>query len=157
MEESLTHGGNASPRNSRRSKGFFGNKIRNITIIAVILLIGVASFVGWNFYQTSVTAQIDSNKYQAVFLTNGQVYFGKMQRLNGDYYKLTDIFYLQTKSTTSSSNPQQTATQQTTDVQLIKLGNEIHGPEDTMIMSKEQILFFENLKNEITRFTGINP
>jgi len=31
---------------------------------------------------------------------------------------------------------------------LIKLGSEIHGPDDEMIVSKDQILFFENLKKD---------
>ena len=32
------------------------------------------------------------------------------------------------------------------DVQLIKLGNELHGPEDQMQITKDQVLFWENLK-----------
>lgn len=33
-------------------------------------------------------------------------------------------------------------------MQLIKLGDEIHGPEDEMILSKDQVLFYENLKTD---------
>jgi hypothetical protein len=63
--------------------------------------------------------------------------------------KLTDIFYLQTHNTSADSkNPQQTTSQQSNDVQLIKLGSEVHGPDDEMIISKDQVLFFENLKKD---------
>jgi len=94
-------------------------------------------------------ANIDSNKNQAVFLTNGQVYFGKLHTLNGGYMKLTDIYYLQTTAKdTSSSDLQAASGQSSTDVQLIKLGDEIHGPDDEMIISKDQVLFFENLKKD---------
>ena len=97
---------------------------------------------------TTVTA-IDASKYQAVFFTNGQVYFGKLHAFNSDYMKLTDVFYLQTKEAASGSeNPQQTAKNSSNDVQLVKLGNEIHGPADEMIISKDQMLFFENLKSD---------
>jgi hypothetical protein len=82
-----------------------------------------------------------------VFFTNGQVYFGKLQSFNSGYLKLTNIFYLQSQSSSdTSSNPQATAKDQSGNVQLIKLGDEIHGPEDEMIISKDQVLFYENLK-----------
>ncbi|MCA9325048.1 hypothetical protein KDA23_03210 [Candidatus Saccharibacteria bacterium] len=91
---------------------------------------------------------IDSKKYQAVFFTNGQVYFGKLQQVNDEYMKLTDIYYLQTQSsnTEDSKNPQETSSEGSPT--LIKLGSEIHGPEDEMIISKEQVLFYENLKTD---------
>ena len=102
-------------------------------------------------YRSSTAAAIDSSKYQAVFFTNGQVYFGKLHTLNNNYMKLTDIFYLQAKDPSTnadSKNPQETSTQQSPDVQLVKLGNEVHGPVDEMIISKDQMLFFENLKKD---------
>lgn len=128
-------------------------KWKQIATIIAPLLIVLAFVVGaWFMYQSSTSAHIDKNKYQAVFFTNGQVYFGKLDKLSGGYFKLSDIFYLQANSTDDgeSANPQETATQDPSDVQLIKLGSEVHGPEDEMIMSKDQILFFENLKNDGT-------
>lgn len=112
----------------------------------VVIVLGVVGWFAWSGMQNGTTA-IDSSKYQAVFFTNGQVYFGKLQSFNGQYMKLTDIYYLQTQSDSNadSKNPQQTATDQK-GVQLIKLGEEIHGPEDEMIISKDQMLFYENLK-----------
>lgn len=115
--------------------------------IGIVLIIGILSFGGWSMYKSSTNSAIDGGKYQALFLTNGQVYFGKLKTLNGGYMKLTDIYYLQAKTTASSENPQETS-DSTSDVQLIKLGNEIHGPSDEMIISKDQILFFENLKKD---------
>ncbi len=120
-----------------------------VIIIVVILLVGV---VGWSLTRSgsngggvgSSSIDIDSGKYQAVFFTNGQVYFGKLHTFNNDYMELTDIFYLQTQS--DSSNPQKTSSDSNSDVQLVKLGNEIHGPEDKMVIAKNQVLFFENLK-----------
>jgi len=115
-----------------------------LAIIAILLIVGVGLFA-WSRSQNSGTA-IDSNKYQAVFFTNGQVYFGKLQAFNNDYLKMTDIYYLQTQSTDSTDKKLQQASSDQNNVQLIKLGSEIHGPEDQMVISKDQVLFYENLK-----------
>ena len=113
--------------------------------VMLVLLIGLG---GWFMVRTSTAATIDSSKYQAVFFTNGQVYFGKLTSVNSGYMKLTNIFYLQAQaSKTESQNPQETS-DKSSDVQLIKLGNEVHGPDDEMIISKDQVLFFENLKKD---------
>ena len=117
-------------------------KILFITFISsFIVLIAVAGV--YLLYQTNTSPVINKNEYQAVFFTNGQVYFGKLQNIDADTLTLTDIFYLQAQPTTTSSNPQPTSS--ASDVQLVKLGNEVHGPEDKMIINKSQILFFENL------------
>lgn len=117
-----------------------------LIIIGTILGIGAAWFVWTNMHSAGLA--IDTNKYQAVFFTNGQVYFGKLQPVNGEYIQLTDIYYLQTQSgSTDSKNPQET-TSDNGNVQLIKLGDEVHGPEDKMIISKDQVLFYENLKSD---------
>lgn len=138
--------------NVPNQSGKHPKKIVKKVILGVILAVSVAVVVlaGLLFYRSSVQNQIDTSKYQAVFFTNGQVYFGKLQQLSGGYFKLTDIFYLQAPADTTaeSENPQATDTQQASDVQLIKLGSEVHGPEDEMIMNQDQILFFENLKKD---------
>jgi hypothetical protein len=126
-----------------KKKAFF--KRKPFVIAAILIVLAVASLAGWFCYQNSSAAAIDTSKYQAVFFTNGQVYFGKL-RMSGDgYMKLTDIFYLQSTSQ-DPKNPQQTSS--SSDVQLIKLGDEIHGPVDEMVINKDQVLFFENLKSD---------
>src|SRR5690606_16486950 len=90
-------------------------------IIGVIVVAAVAGFLLWTKMQASGPTGIDNSKYQAVFFTNGQVYFGKLEGFGKDTLKMTDIYYLQTQSAdeNDSENPQQTATDQN-DVQLIK-------------------------------------
>jgi hypothetical protein len=141
------HVGAQSNETNRHNKK--KNKLKTIIISGgVVLAIAILSFVSIFLYQSTTNANIDGGKYQAVFLSNGQVYFGKLHTLNSGYMKLTDIFYLQTKTAVSSTNPQSTSDSSSTDVQLIKLGSEIHGPNDEMVISKDQVLFFENLKSD---------
>lgn len=123
-----------------------------IPIVIVLVLIGAGIF-GWSALSkanNSAMTAINSTQYQAVFFTNGQVYFGKLQNFNDEYLKMTDIYYLQTQSTgeTSDSTNPQTSSTDASNVQLIKLGSEIHGPEDEMVISKQQVLFYENLKSD---------
>jgi hypothetical protein len=126
----------------RRSRA----KATTVSVIAVVIVAGLVVaglFLSKNF----IGAQVDSSKYQAVFLTSGQVYFGKLNTGSGQYATLRDVFYIQASSSDDSQNPQDTKAS-VTDLQLIKLGNEVHGPEDEMIISRDQILFFENLKED---------
>lgn len=134
-------------------KNHFGRGIkmnRIIWIIAAVLVPVILVVAGWMITRSNTSAYIDESKYQAVFFTNGQVYFGKLKAVNNEYFKLNKVFYLQTKdkTATDSKNPQKTS--DSTNVQLIKLGNEIHGPSDEMIVSRDQVLFFENLKTDGT-------
>lgn len=117
-------------------------------LIGLVLVLLVALGLWYFMTRTGVSSAIETGKYQAVFFTNGQVYFGKLAPLNDEYMKLTNVYYLQTKSDADDkeTSPQSASKQDSSDVELIKLGGEIHGPEDAMIVSKDQILFFENLK-----------
>jgi len=119
-----------------------------IVVAIVIILVGGLAAYALKSMGSGVASTIDNSKYQALFLTSGQVYFGKLQALDSGYFKLTDIYYLQSDSTSNDSdNPQQTNSDTNANVQLIKLGNEIHGPEDEMVVAKDQVIFFENLQS----------
>lgn len=115
----------------------------------VVVLLGTAGWLAWSNMNAGAPG-IDGSKYQAVFFENGQIYFGKLQSLDSDHMKLTDIFYLQSQATDKdATNPQASSTDQSSNsnMQLIKLGEEIHGPEDEMIINKDQVLYYENLKD----------
>lgn len=129
-----------------KKKRFKKGKYVLAVLVLAVLVIG--GWLAWNMFGNGGVPGVKSSEYQAVFLTNGQVYFGKLHSVGGgNYYQLTDIFYLQTSqnSTSSAQNPQTT---DSANVQLIKLGSEIHGPEDAMTIAKDQVLFFENLKSD---------
>jgi hypothetical protein len=91
-----------------------------------------------------------AGQYQAVFLVNGQVYFGRLEDRSGEYVVLRDIYYLRVTQPPLQGPAEQTQqqpaqTQQQPQISLVKLGSELHGPEDEMYISRAQVLFYENL------------
>ncbi len=127
-------------------------------VVVVIIVLGVL-FRGKLFGDKAAKTAGKPSGYQAVFLTNGQVYFGKMQGEEKDYITLKDIFYLQVIQPTLQGNQQEQQAQQQQaqpQISLVKLGNELHGPVDEMHISKSQVLFFEDLKGDGKVVEAIN-
>jgi hypothetical protein len=118
-------------------------------ILAVVLAIASLAIVAWlashAFNSLTADAAVKGKQYQAVFLTNGQVYFGKVSKVDQSYVRLTDIYYLQVQQ---QVQPKDQSASQTPQVSLAKLGGELHGPEDVMYISRQQVLFWENLKDD---------
>lgn len=108
--------------------------------VLVVSVIGVIFVTNSNDQSKFVT----SGSYQAVFLTNGQVYFGKLTEVGRDYFRLNNIYYL-TQNTTTDSKGNTTSDGNYT---LVKLGcQQIHDPFDEMIIERSQVSFWENLQN----------
>lgn len=92
-------------------------------------------------------ADIKKDGFQAVFLKGGQVYFGKITKITTTQITLENIYYLRTNGAANSSiadinNPGGN------DVSLVKLGEELHGPEDVMRIERINVDFWENLKDD---------
>ena len=101
------------------------------------LIVGV--FVPWH----SVQAPPVGDGYQAVFLSNNQVYFGKLSELDSPYPMLSDVYYIQALAPQDLSSASKAG-----QLQLVKLGSELHQPQDVMYLNRDQILFVEPLKAE---------
>lgn len=145
LSRESTHRASSSPAHHPKPKKSKTKLIVSGIIALAVVILGIC---GWMWFKGNTSEGIDNSKYQAVFFTNGQVYFGKLKPFNDKYLKLTNVYYLQNKTEEADSkNPQATA-EDGSDVQLIKLGNEVHGPADEMIISRDQVLFFENLKSD---------
>ena len=83
--------------------------------------------------------------YQAVFLNNGQVYFGKLSNARGQYPVLREVYYLQV---TQAPQPIQPGEQPPTNINVVKLGGELHGPTDEMRINRDAVLFIEDMKSD---------
>jgi hypothetical protein len=109
-------------------------------LIILALLWGALSW----FHIAGPLAGVKGDKYQAVFLTNDQVYFGKISDMNHDSITLKDVYYLKQDATAAKD---QTSSKQ---VQLAKLGSgsEVHNPDNEMRINRDQVLFWENIKDD---------
>lgn len=123
--------------------------------IGIILVFLIISLLTGNGRNTGQSKYVDESRYQAVFLNNNQVYFGKITKLNNDYMLLDDVFYLQVNQT-NNVQPGQSANNNNNLV-LQKLGKgELHSPDDTMIINTSQVTFWENIKNDGKVVEAIN-
>ncbi len=113
-----------------------------IAALVIATLIGITVFRGGGV----VSKSPEKKKYQAVFLTNGQVYFGHLTNVGSSYATLDDVYYIQ-QGQQGGASPAPAANANN-NLSLVKLGQEIHGPERTMQIASNQILFWENLKDD---------
>lgn len=128
-------------------KGGSGKKIVIFIVVLAIIFGGYSAFK--KIKSRADTSVVDASKYQAVFLSNGQTYFGKVNDPDAKYVFLSDVYYLiqsQPLQNQDNSN-QQGQNQSAPGYTLIKLGKEMHGPT-SMSINKDQILFIENLADD---------
>lgn len=135
---------------------------KSITTVVIILILLAAGGCAAKFYVfrhgfLGEQRSIKSSQYQAVFLSNGQVYFGKLANVSKNSLKLTDIYYLQVQQSVqpAGGDKDSTPAQTSPNVSLAKLGSELHGPEDVMYINRDQVLFWENLKDDSKVVTAI--
>ena len=118
-----------------RRKSFF------VWLIVAVFII----FIGWWFVNGAM-------QWKAVFLTNNQVYFGHFWDLPFEgTITLRNVYYLEFAQPGQDLN-----TQSQSQLKLVKLGNEIHGPTDEMVIPVSQVLFWETLRSDSAIVTAIN-
>jgi hypothetical protein len=151
------------PTHSSRKKMIGGPRWFRVTLVALIACIAILVVaIAFSFYfnASNEAKYVDSGEYQAVFLNNGQVYFGKIKAINDHFVNLTNIFYLSTQQAQPDSSGKSSGNSK---FSLVKLGCELHGPEDQMIITNGQVTFWENLRNNgqvvqaITKWYQQNP
>lgn len=75
-------------------------------------------------------------EYKAIFLDNGQVFFGKLEKEGNSYLLLKDVFYVQSQVVQQEKDKKEVRNI------LIKRGNEWHGP-DLMYITKQHVVVIE--------------
>lgn len=144
-----TQGGGIEPTHTMQMQTSpKSNNSKTLMAVLAVVVVLVLIFGALMMVKTkggSSESAIKDGQYQAVFLTNGQVYFGKLSNVDRQYVELSDIYYLQVQQ---SVQPDEKATDDQPQVSLAKLGSELHAPEDVMHISRDQVLFWENLKSD---------
>lgn len=110
-------------------------------IVASLLVASITGWLVWSFLRPSAGLPgVKADAYQAVWLSDKSLYFGKLSVASDEYYRMTNVYYSQVTAGNEKNAEQ--------NVQLVKLGNELPYAEDEIIISKKQVLFYENLKSD---------
>jgi hypothetical protein len=137
------HGTNNTRK--KRDKVFSFHSITTVVLLFSLTLLTLAVIGLIMMYkQSDEQRYVAKDKMQAVFLNGGQVYFGKIRELNNKYVGVTDIYYLRVNQQVQPKEGE--SAQQ--DISLVKLGCELHGPQDQMLINRDQVVFWENLKTD---------
>lgn len=123
-----------------------GRKHLRVAALIVGFIFALAIFA-WcdkalHMSDASYTEKSMRNKVQAVFLSNGQVYFGNLSRSGFDAWRLTNAHYLERSPDGAPAR-------------IKKLAEDMHMPENTMYISNKNILFWQNLQNASPITQGI--
>ena len=154
QQQPATHAGgpavasqSGSVTHSSRKKMIGGPRWFRVTLVALMACIAVLAIaIAFSFYVngSGESQYVSTNEYQAIFLNNGQVYFGKIKTLNDHYVNLTNIFYLSSQSAQPAASSKSAGGNK---FSLVKLGCELHGPQDQMLINNGQVTFWENLRS----------
>lgn len=107
-----------------------------VLIIANLALIAVLLTTKFYSNRNNLDKIADPNSYQAIFLDNDQIYFGRFKNIGlSEYLLLTDVYYVKVNENSVG--------------QLVKLGQiEPHGPTNEMMINRDHILFWENMRSD---------
>lgn len=125
-----------------------------IVIVGVVFILASGNKSGKGVLGISTgsgeSSFVNDDNLQAVFLNGGQVYFGKIDDLNDNFLRMSNIYYLRVNQAVQPDQQAAGSQQQTTanDISLVKLGCELHGPQDEMLINRDQVVFWENLKGD---------
>lgn len=136
-------------------------------ILSAVMLVSVTMLLGFLALYLGIgggkneASYVDTSKFQAIFLNNTSQppYFAKIRSINSKYITIDNIYYLLVNQQVQPSSNSSTSN----DVKLVKLGCELHGPYDKMIINRDQVLYWENLKEDgqvaqaITKYVQANP
>ena len=103
-------------------------KIKELKMVAVALVVLCIAYSIISSYF----------EWKAVFMDNGQVYFGKFINIPlVETIALRNVYYIQNGG---GENNQ--------DVVVVKMRDAVHGPKNKMIINKDHILYWQELRSD---------
>lgn len=117
-------------------------RARRPALAVAAFLLAFALVQWWDF----TLPALGGGTYQAVFLVNGQTYFGRYYDRFGPYAKIEGVYYIQQIPGDDPDKPP--------DSRIVRRGGELHGPLARVLLPKTAILFVEDLRADspVARF-----
>ncbi|MBL7141480.1 hypothetical protein ISS21_00015 [Patescibacteria group bacterium] len=123
-----------------KKKNIGGKKGVALLIVGIIILVIIIVFL----VLTIFVSPIKGGAWYGVFLTNGRTYFGHIVKQNSQVVVLKDVYYLQVQQLAPTEEEQQPQSQ----LSLVNVADELHGPESEMQISRTHILYIQKLKED---------
>ena len=150
-------GGKGGSRVTRQTtSGGGGGGSRSIAPVIAALLaglliggLGAAAFLGGQDEDDGgdeFAGAIDETRYQAVILSNDKVYFGQLESISDDFFRLESAFFLRETREDAEAEPVRA---------LLPVNREIHAPDNTMLIRKDEVVLVENLAKDSPILTEI--
>jgi lipopolysaccharide export LptBFGC system permease protein LptF len=126
-------------------------------IILVLLAVSAALFkmyggktvsYGQTAGKANNAADASASNYYAVFLSDGQIYFGQITENNSSEMVISDAYHLQSNGQTYQSLNQNQNVPAGASFSLIRVSDELHGPTNKIFINHNQILFYEQLRKD---------
>ncbi|NQU77778.1 hypothetical protein HQ544_03720 [Candidatus Falkowbacteria bacterium] len=156
------------PVELKKEEGGGGRKLLYIAIGAGVIIIGVVLVLYYflprgegkedkkqkakeSIVEKQDAVEQEKSGWQAVFLTNGQTYFGKVKEIDDNFLMMEDIYYLKRDGGGDADGEGGEATEQEggiKETKLVKFGTEAHKPMDELRINMTQVLMIEELSQE---------
>ena len=113
-----------------------------LVVGGLALVLGIA-VVTVTVMRSQPAQQIDASKYQAIYLSSGQMYFGKLQNTGGDFLIIKSPYIAQSVDANAD-----TKTATSSQATLVKVSSQVYGPDDSIAVKSSQVTFWQNLRDD---------
>lgn len=142
---------------TKQTQGTEKKIVKRIFLGVFVFMIIVALDANYKFTSAFRNDIQTQSKWQAVFLSNDQVYFGHLSQYGLNYWRLDNAHYIKVtkvpvapavpQDPKAKTSPQDQQPQFENRTSLVKLSDDMHQPEDVLYIPKEHILFWQDLQN----------
>lgn len=108
-------------------------------IIGLLLGAGGATFLANQDGGDDFAGSVDKTRFQAVILSNDKVYFGRISTVSDEFYELDSAFFLRETRDGEDAEPVRA---------LLPVNREIHAPDNSMLIRKDEVVLVENLAKD---------
>ncbi len=108
--------------------------------LLVVIIIAAGAVYGFILYNKKPAADLSSSNYYAVFLQNGEVYFGELAGDSQNELRLRNPYFLQT----NGEDPQTVLA--TSGFVIMKVAKQQHQPVNEMYINKIHVIYREPLR-----------
>lgn len=120
-------------------------------LLAILLVIALAAIVAISLRSLAVQGDplgdtVRRDSWQAVFLTNDRVYFGRLRAVDDDWYVLRDAYFIREKPGAAGDDAQDKG--RAASQQVASVREELHGPDSDLVLNTEQVVLVENLSDD---------